>query len=65
MPISDQWKKSSRSGSSGSCVEVRLINGTVEVRDTKLGEDSPILPFTASQWAAFAAEVQVGRHDLA
>lgn len=59
-----QWRKSTRSGGSGSCVEVRLINGTVQVRDTKLGEASPVLPFAAGQWASMLADVQAGRHDL-
>lgn len=59
-----RWRKSTRSGSSGSCVEVRLINGTVQVRDTKLGEASPVLPFDAGQWATLLAGVRADGYDL-
>jgi hypothetical protein len=37
------WRKSSRSGNSGAnCVEARTNEGAFEVRDSKLGESSPI-----------------------
>lgn len=58
MPMDARWRKSTRSGGSGSCVEVRLVDGTVQVRDTKLGEDSPILDFDARQWAVFTADIR-------
>ncbi len=63
MPISENWKKSTKS-SSGSCVEVRLADGSVQVRDTKLGEESPILPFDLGDWAHFASAVAAGDYDL-
>jgi hypothetical protein len=43
---------------------VRLVDGVVQVRDTKLGEASPILDIPAAQWAAFTAAVHTGEHDL-
>ena len=65
MPtLSAEWRKSSRSGSQGSCVEVRLVDGVVQVRDTKLGGASPILDVPASGWAALAARVKDGAFDL-
>lgn len=64
MPISETWKKSSRSSGNGSCVEVRLVDESVQVRDTKLGEDSPILGVGAAGWAGFAAAVAAGSYDL-
>lgn len=37
------WRKSRRSGNSGgNCVEVRVNEQHMEVRDSKLGESSPI-----------------------
>jgi len=37
------WRKSSRSANSGgNCVEVRVNDEEFQVRDSKLGDDSPI-----------------------
>lgn len=38
------WRKSSRStgGNNSNCVETRRSGGAFQVRDSKLGEDSPI-----------------------
>lgn len=37
------WRKSTRSGNSGgNCVEVRVNDDEFQVRDSKLGDDSPI-----------------------
>jgi len=55
--LTENWKKSSRSGGQGgACLEARAHAGTVQVRDTKLGESSPILGASAADWAAFLAE---------
>jgi hypothetical protein len=41
------WRKSTRSGNSGgNCVEVRVNDEEFQVRDSKLGDDSPIFDFT-------------------
>lgn len=42
------WRKSSRSNSTGdqNCVELRLVEGRFQVRDSKLGDDSPVFDLT-------------------
>lgn len=59
-----EWKKSSRSGSTGNCVEVaRNIPGIVAVRDSK-DPEGPKLVFGPGAWNEFAAAVRNGRFDL-
>jgi hypothetical protein len=43
MTVPGKWRKTSRSNPSGNCVEGRLNGVDTEVRDSKLGDDSPIL----------------------
>lgn len=38
---------------SGNCVEVADFAGDVVIRDSKLGEASPVLRFTWAEWRAF------------
>jgi hypothetical protein len=57
------WRKSSHSGSNGTCVEVaRLADGTTAVRDSK-APDGPILTFRLDEWAAFLDGVKAGEFD--
>jgi hypothetical protein len=59
-PSSDlAWRKSSYSGANGQdCVEVaKLPDGGRAVRHSKL-PNSPVLKFSASEWAAFTAGVR-------
>lgn len=47
------WRKSSRSGGNGGqCVEVRKLSTDVDVRDSKLGDSSPILSVSRSEFAS-------------
>lgn len=47
------WQKSSRSqGNGGNCVEVRYDGAEFQVRDSKLGGDSPIFDLSAEDFAA-------------
>lgn len=58
------WSKSTFSASNGSCVEVAgAQDGDVLVRDTKLGEASPVLRFTPAEWDAFVAGTKAGEFD--
>lgn len=58
------WRKSSRSsGNGGACVEVGIAPSAAGVRDTKLGDDSPTLAFTRSQWGSFLDAIKSNRLD--
>lgn len=58
------WFKSSHSMGGNGCVEVWLRDdGGAKVRDTKAGESSPVLIFTAVEWSAFLAGVRDGEFD--
>jgi hypothetical protein len=57
---SSPWRKSSRSGDCGACVEVaRSRDGAVRVRDSK-DPTGAVLSFSPAAWTAFA-----GRPPLA
>lgn len=56
--LSRKWKKSSRSGSQGQCVEVRQHADTVQIRDSKLGEASPILDLDPATFTALLADIK-------
>lgn len=61
-----QWRKSSRSNGGGAaCVMVAQVSGAAGVRDSKLGQASPVLPFTADAWTSFLRDVKVGSFDVA
>jgi Domain of unknown function (DUF397) len=57
------WRKSTRSGDNGQCVEVRRIEDTVQVRDSK-DKTGPVLSFTPDEWAAFLDGAQKGEFNL-
>ncbi|HEV8651718.1 MAG TPA: DUF397 domain-containing protein [Actinomycetes bacterium] len=46
-----KWRKSTFSGVNG-CVEVAFLDGSVAMRDSK-DRHSPVIEFTAAEWAAF------------
>lgn len=56
------WRKSSRSGGEGDCVEVAACAATVGVRDSK-DRPGPALSFGSAAWARFVAAVPAGQHD--
>ncbi|MEU4243203.1 DUF397 domain-containing protein [Actinoplanes sp. NPDC026619] len=56
------WRKSTRSGAAGHCVEVADVPAAVLVRDSK-DVEGPVLSFAAAQWSGFIAGVRAGEFD--
>ena len=61
--LDQNWRKSTRSGSNGQCVEVRRVDDAIEIRDSK-NQSGPSLRFTVSEWAAFADGTKDGEFDF-
>lgn len=58
------WRKSTFSGGGLDCVEVAdLGDDMVGVRDSKLGESSPVLSFRRSEMAAWLTGAKAGEFD--
>jgi hypothetical protein len=57
------WTKSSFSAPQGNCVEARLHDGRIQVRDSKAPFDA-MLSFTPEEWRAFTEGVEAGEFDL-
>jgi hypothetical protein len=63
-PSTAAWRKSPDSGANG-CVEVApLPDGGAAIRDSKLGDGSPVLFFDQVEWDAFRKGVVNGAFDL-
>ncbi len=58
-----RWFKSSFSAANTSCVETAFLLDRTLLRDSKLGDASPVLTFTDTEWAAFTAGVRAGEFD--
>ena len=63
MSTDTPWIKASRSGNSGNCVEMRLHDGSVELRDTKHDGEGPVLGFTKDEFAAWLDGAKRGEFD--
>ncbi|MFI5954451.1 DUF397 domain-containing protein [Cryptosporangium sp. NPDC051539] len=59
-----RWRKSTRSGTNGNCVEVGTARAAIGVRDTKDGGRGPVLAFTRPAWTAFLDGCKAGEFDL-
>jgi hypothetical protein len=59
----NQWHKASASNGGTNCVEVMETEDGFLVRDTKDGEQGPILSFTHAEWEAFLSGVNEGEFD--
>jgi uncharacterized protein DUF397 len=58
------WKKAEASGSSSGCVEVMGGTSSRFIRDSKLGDASPILEVSPADFAAFVGAAKGGFYDL-
>jgi predicted secreted Zn-dependent protease len=56
------WRKSSRSGINGECVELAALPSAVAVRDSK-ARSGPMLAFRSHEWRTFVTGVKHGRFD--
>ncbi|GAB3648090.1 DUF397 domain-containing protein [Glycomyces tarimensis] len=56
--LSREWQTSSRSATQGNCVELREHDGAVQVRDSKLGDASPILGLARTDYASLIADLK-------
>jgi hypothetical protein len=56
------WRKSTRSGAAGHCVEIANVPAAVLVRDSK-DVDGPVLSFANSGWSSFLDGIRAGEFD--
>lgn len=62
LEVAGTFVKSTYSSDTWNCVEARRPDeGTVWVRDSKLGESSPVLSFDAGAWTEFVDGLKGGR----
>ncbi|WP_103349908.1 DUF397 domain-containing protein [Amycolatopsis sp. CA-128772] len=65
LAAATNWHKASFSqGQENGCVEVGSVPGLIGVRDTKLGDASPILAFTEHEWKMFLRGARNGEFDI-
>ncbi|MGH9210922.1 MAG: DUF397 domain-containing protein [Acidimicrobiales bacterium] len=57
------WRRSSFSGDSGACFEFAPSTLGVAVRDSKLGDASPVLHFTPAEMKAMLDAAKAGEFD--
>lgn len=54
-----EWRKSSRCHADNGCVELISTARVVVVRDSKIGDGSPLLTFDRAKFAEFVAFLKV------
>jgi hypothetical protein len=61
--VTGRWRKSSFSGDNGGCFEFAPSTVGVAVRDSKLGDASPLLHFTTTEMQAMLDGAKAGEFD--
>jgi Domain of unknown function (DUF397) len=56
--LNERWHQPTRTGTSGNCVEARIVDGVVEVRNSNQ-PDAGTVRFTRAEWETFLAAVTV------
>jgi len=56
------WRKATKSGPQGNCVEVAPLPGGVAVRHSRQ-PDGPVIAYTAAEWDAFLDGAKRGEFD--
>jgi hypothetical protein len=56
--LNERWQKPTRSGNNGQCVEARLVDDVVEVRNSNQ-PDAGSVRFTRAEWETFIVAVDV------
>ena len=65
MKINEWTKASMSNGNGGGCVELmRTTNGELWIRDSKLGDDSPVLKYNAFEAECFFDGMAKGEFEL-
>src|ERR1700684_1452017 len=60
-----KWRKSSRSGYSGNCVEIpNFGDGHIGIRGAKANGRGPAIFVAPAGWSAFVAGIKDGQFDL-
>lgn len=57
------WRKSSRSGGEGQCIEITSTLGHIFVRDSK-SPTGPMLTCNQSDWSVFLRVIKIGELDF-
>jgi hypothetical protein len=57
-----KWRKTTRSGPNGNCVEVAEFSNAIAVRDSK-NPTGPALMFSPAKWRAFVDGTKCGEFD--
>ncbi|MCH7231881.1 DUF397 domain-containing protein [Glycomyces sp. L485] len=56
--LSREWQKPNRSQPQGNCVELRQRGEAVQVRDSKLGNASPVLGIAFADYASLIEDLK-------